>query len=263
MADTPWIREWLKDHPAPPPQARPKGVELSYSRVRAYLECPWLYKLRYADLKRGPLNPRSALGLSVHRALEAYHREDASTRERLLELYDEQWVHAGFPTPQDQMEWHRKGERILSGYWERETARRSEIIGVEREFLFELGPHRVRGMIDRIERRPEGGVEIVDYKTYLEMASEAEAASDLQLRIYALGAKESLALDPAWLTLYYVAAGERVTAPYDPSGEGEIRELLTRVGDILAAGRAWKPEVSFCPRCDFRNSCVHSVAKDA
>jgi len=144
-----WIQEWLAAHPPPPKQARPPGIEISYSQIRAFLECPWQYKLRYVDLQRSRLTPPAALGLSIHRTLEAFHHNKQGGLESLLDLYDENWVHAGFPSPQEQMEWYRKGERILKTYWEDETQRRSEIIHVEREFMFPLESRHSSATHDR------------------------------------------------------------------------------------------------------------------
>ncbi|HBL18558.1 MAG: hypothetical protein A2X36_09115 [Elusimicrobia bacterium GWA2_69_24] len=254
-----WIADWLAANPAPPAQARPKGIEISYSQIRAFLECPWQCKLRYVDFLRTSLTPPAALGLSIHRALEAFHRENSSKLERLLDLYEESWVHAGFPTPQAQLEWHRKGETILRVYWKGESERRSEVRSVEREFLFPLGPHLMIGTIDRIDRRPDGDVEVIDYKTHLEIQTELQAADDLQMGIYALGAKEGLGIEPQWLTLYYVAADRRVSVPYDPARDQEIRGLAGRVADLIAWGKAFKPDETFCPKCSYRERCARAV----
>lgn len=257
-----WITDWLEAHPAPKPQARPQGTDVSYSQVRAYLDCPWSYKLRYVDFWKGPRSPRSAVGQSVHRTLEAYHREKASELERMLELYDENWVHEGFPTPQEQMEWHAKGARILETYWTEDRNRRSEILHVEREFQFPLGPHTVRGIIDRIDRRPGGDVDLIDYKTFLDGEPEIDPLGSLQLRIYGLGARECWGIEPAWLSLYFVSAAELVSVPCDEESEAEVRDLLHRVGDLAVHRKSFKPDTTACPRCDFRSRCTHSTALD-
>ena len=255
------IQEWLDLHPAPPRQARPQGMEISYSQIRAFMDCPWLYKIIYADRKRPPMNPRSSLGVSIHRALEAFHRAGGGELEKLLGFYDERWSHAGYASAQEQMEWHRKGQRILERYHAQERDRRSEILAVEKDFLFPLEAHTVRGSIDRIDRRTDGEIEVIDYKTHLDIEGDEEAARNLQLGMYGLGARESLGYEASWLTLYYVAAGKKTTVRYDPSREAEIVELIARVADIIVGSKGFKPEAAWCPSCDFAAACPHSASK--
>jgi DNA helicase-2/ATP-dependent DNA helicase PcrA len=255
------LRAWLDAHPPPPAQARPPSAEVSYSQVRAFMECPWLYKRIYADRVRPPATPSSSLGVSIHRALEAFHRGGGGSLERLEACYDDAWVHGGFSSPQEQIEWHRKGLLVLGRYHAREAGRRSEILAVERDFLFPLGPHAVRGTIDRIDRRPDGSVEVIDYKTHLDVASDEDAAQDLQLGMYGLGARAGLGLDCAWLTWHFVAAGRRVSVPCDRSREPLILEVLERVADIIASGRPFGPEKANCPSCALRARCPRSAER--
>ncbi|HAH06694.1 MAG TPA: hypothetical protein DCM05_09245 [Elusimicrobia bacterium] len=255
-------REWLASHPAPQRQARPKSMEISYSQINSFMRCPWLYKTVYVDRKRPPLHPASSLGISIHRALEAYHRGGGGELGKLLDCYDANWSHAGFATAQEQMAWHQKGQRILERYFGQEIERRSEIVAVEKDFLFPLDCHVVRGTIDRIDRLPEGEIEVIDYKSHLDMVGEEEAAQNLQLGMYGMGVRESLGYEAAFLTLYYVAAGKKVTVKYDPARDEEIGELIVRVADHIVYAKGFKPETGCCPQCDFRKTCAHSAAKD-
>jgi RecB family exonuclease len=208
-----------------------------------------------------PPTPAASLGISLHRALERFQRRNLTGREALLGCYDEGWVGAGFPNPGVRDQFYQKGRRILERYFEVERDCRSEIVGIEREFVYPLGRHTVRGMVDRIDLRPDGSYEIIDYKTQLEFEKRSPIGENLQLRFYALGARESLAISPAWLTMYYLAAAKRETVPYDSLGEQKLKELIVETAKRIEAGD-FAPDKSFCPFCAFRKTCSHSIARD-
>lgn len=254
-----WIEAWLEKNPAPQQQARPVGVEISYSQLRCYLECPWQYKLRYKDRWRSPHTPPSALGVSIHRALEAFLRGGGASMDELLQAYEENWVHAGFPDAATQMEWYRKGEEILEKFFRDNQECRSEIVYLEREFFFPLGPHMVRGIVDRIDRRPDGSIEVIDYKSHLDIKSEDEVRENIQLLIYGLGAHEGLGIEPSLLSLYYVAAGKKITVPYDRAKAEDVLRLMSRVADCIALGKRFPADTSFCPSCGLNDRCTQAV----
>lgn len=256
-----WLADWTAAHPAPKPKARAQGIEVSYSQLRCFIECPWQYHLRYGLRWRTPPTGPSAMGQTLHRALELFHREGAPGEQRLLELYEESWVNPPGLAPAEVLALHAKGVGILGRYWAEEKDSRSTVEFVEREFMSPLGPHTVRGIVDRVDRRPDGSLEVIDYKTHLDVGDPAAAAQDLQLRMYAWGLVCCWALEPKWMTWRYVAAGKRVSAPYDPAGEAELEEFIARAADLIAGGRAFAPDTSFCPRCELRARCDKSAAR--
>lgn len=256
-----WLADWTAAHPAPPAQKRPVGVEISYSQIRAFLDCPWLFRLRYEKRWRSVPTAASALGQTIHRALELFHAEGPSTEARLLELYEDSWVNPPGVAASEVLSLHARGAGILSRYWAQEKDSKSTVEFVEREFMAPLGPHTVRGIIDRVDRRPDGTLEVVDYKTHLDIGTELGAAEDLQLRIYGWGVRACWGLEAKWLTWRYVAAGKSVSAAYDPAGEDELEAFLVRVADILAAAKTYAPTLSYCPLCDFKLRCEMSPHK--
>jgi putative RecB family exonuclease len=243
----------VTDAPAAP-------TEISYSRLRAYLDCPWLFKLLYVDRRRTSLTAPSALGGSLHRALAAYYARDGSTLEQLLDLYEESWLHMGFETPQEQAEYHARGAKILRRYWALEEGRRSRILFVEKEFRFPLGPYVVRGIVDRVDERPDGAIEVIDYKSQQEPQAEEEVRRNRQLQIYGLACRRALGLTPSALTMLYLSKPLAVSVPYEASLEPELESLLTSTAEKMAGGR-FEPDTRHCPVCPFRNSCEFSVAK--
>ena len=57
-------------------------------------------------------------------------------------------------------------------------------------------PATIRGSIDRIDRLPSGGIEVIDYKTG-RMTSQKGVDESLQLSIYALACRDALGLGHA------------------------------------------------------------------
>lgn len=239
-------------------------MEISFSRFRIHRECPWKYKLQFVDGRKPPLDPPASLGISLHRALERWHASGSSQRQDLADAFDLEFVRSGYADASERMKWSRKGLRILEKYYETELSRRTEVLGSEREFVFPVGRHTARGMIDRVDRHPDGRVELIDYKTRFGLRPDDPAPdpaeSDLQLRFYALGAKLGLGLSPALLSVHYLAAGRVETRPYDGKGEEELKAMIAETADRIEAG-GFGPDTSFCRRCVFRDACDFSIAR--
>ena len=87
--------------------------ELNFSKIKTYLECPLLYKYKYMDGRKEGLVAASSLGVSIHRALEEYHRNSNDPSE-LLSYYDDCWLGAGYTSAAQQMEYYLKGKKCWS-----------------------------------------------------------------------------------------------------------------------------------------------------
>ena len=69
----------------------------------------------------------------------------------------------------------------------------------------------VSGSIDRIDRLPSGGIEVIDYKTG-RVSSQKGVDESLQLSIYALACRDALGLGtPERVTLYFTESATRLS----------------------------------------------------
>lgn len=116
----------------------------------------------------------------------------------------------------------------------------------------------VQGRIDAIFERPQGGWEIVDFKTGRLPA--ADAATDRQLELYALAAQEIWNKAPEDLTLTFasIMEGER-QVPVRPAAE--IRADVGRALSEIASARFDPVPSAACRSCDFLARCPQGRTK--
>ncbi len=211
-----------RPRPAPRPALVEQPLTLSYGQVNDYTECPARY--RYAHLIRLPTPASHALvvGKALHAAVQAYHRSQMDgtplAREGLQAELDRHWESTGFVTRAHEDARLASARAALDRFWDEQQAAPSPVIGVEQEFAFRFGPDRVRGRMDRVDRRPDGSIAVVDYKSG-DVRDPATAGrrsrESLQLAIYALGWEAEHGSPPADLALHFLESGEVGPQPGD------------------------------------------------
>ena len=125
----------------------------------------------------------------------------------------------------------------------------------ERAFSFRMGAHTLRGRVDRVDRLADGGYELIDYKTG-RPRSAAALREDVQLSLYAVGAREAWQLDATQQAYLYVLDDEKVRVPSSEIDAGWIADTVDEVaGGILAQDFEPTPSYTVCSMCDYRIAC--------
>jgi DNA helicase-2/ATP-dependent DNA helicase PcrA len=237
---------------------RGDGVVLSASDIDTYRTCPLKYK--FARVFRIPQEPtiHQRFGILVHQVLERFHAVDGApgTLPALLGLLDAGWRRGGFGDSEEERQLRGKAAAALTRYHERFQSEESEPVWFERSFTFKLGPHLLRGRVDRVDRLPSGEYELIDYKTGRPKTA-AQLADDVQLSLYAVGAREAWELDASRQAYYYLLDDQKITVPADDGDRSEwIRAVAVEVAEgILSQEFEPTPSYAACSICDYRLVC--------
>ncbi len=236
------------------------GLSLSASDLDLYLTCPLKYKFaRVFGIPREPtINQR--FGILIHNVLERFHKEqvedgDADGPARLTSLFEAGWRRSGFRSSDDELQYRQRGRDAMRLYWEAERTALGKPLWLERKFDIQIGGHHVRGRVDRVDRLPAAGYELIDYKTG-ERKSAAQLQSDLQLALYRLAAREAWGIEAASGSYYYVLDAEKVAAPSKPDDGERVERTVLEVGEgVLGQDFEPRPSAAVCGWCDYRLIC--------
>jgi DNA helicase-2/ATP-dependent DNA helicase PcrA len=234
---------------------RGDGLLLSASDIETYRTCPLKYK--FARVFRIPSEPtlNQRFGILVHQVLERYHQSGGRTLDELLGLLEAGWRRGGFGGSDQERQLHAKADGALRRYHERFRAEPCEPLWFEKAFTFRMGAHTLRGRVDRVDRLPDGDYELIDYKTG-RPRSAAQLREDVQLSLYAVGAREAWGLDSSRQAYLYVLDDAKVPLPVEDVDRDWITETVFEVADgIKAQGFEPTPSYAACSVCDYRIAC--------
>jgi DNA helicase II / ATP-dependent DNA helicase PcrA len=235
------------------------ALSLSASDLDLYLTCPLKYKFTrvFGIPQESTINQR--FGILIHNVLERFHKEAGeggeAGLERLMDLFEAGWRRSGFGTSDDELQFRDRAREAMRLYWERESAAEGEPVWLERKFDIRIGPHYVRGRVDRVDRLADGSHELIDYKTG-ERKSEADLESDLQLALYRLAAREAWGIEVGAGSYYYVLDADKVAAPIRPDDAERVERTVLEVGEgVLGQDFEPRPSPTVCGWCDYRLIC--------
>ncbi|HSP09211.1 MAG TPA: ATP-dependent DNA helicase [Candidatus Dormibacteraeota bacterium] len=245
--------------PAKGAAPRASEVQLSYSAIAAYLECPRQYWYRYEQRLPAVQSAEAVHGVILHdvlrRAGELRREGGAVSASRLSSILAEAWSATPFPDDRRAPTFRRNGGAQLEAY-RKQGGLDAVPAYLEHPFQVEVDGWTLRGVIDRIDRTASGW-SIVDYKSG---RSVARRKRDLQLALYALGASSALQLDPIELQVVYLSSGESVRIEKPDSLLSEARTEGSRAAEGIRAGRFdARPDRRRCRLCPYRLPCADAL----
>ncbi|MBN1528729.1 MAG: ATP-dependent helicase [Thermoleophilaceae bacterium] len=234
---------------------RGRGLMLSASDIDTYRICPLKYK--FARVFRIPQEPtiHQRFGIALHQVLERFHSDGGGDLQTLMELFEASWRRSGFGDSDDEQQFRERAVAALERYWVLDRQAESKPVWFERSFAFRLGPHLLRGRVDRVDKHPDGSYELIDYKTGKAKTAD-DLRQDVQLSLYQMGARESWKLETSAQSYFYVLTGEKVPVKHSEEELDRVKATVNEIaGGILKQEFEPTPSPEICSFCDYRIVC--------
>jgi RecB family exonuclease len=177
----------------------------SYSRINTFEACPRQYKFIYIEKAavEKPVSVELFLGHAVHRTLEKLYRYKVNGRvqpeEEMLRDYHQFWEGPDrdkIKVTRENMavdDYIKVGESALGKYYDMyQPFDEGEIIGLEKNINFPIDSKErfiIRAKLDKIVKRPDDIIEIVDYKTDSALPSQQRLDENFQMGLYQMAVR--------------------------------------------------------------------------
>ncbi len=247
-------------------------MRISYSALESFQTCPLKYKFSQIDKIKEPATKERVFGNYLHQVLRWVYEKDPHfpTLEDVIDFYYKHWPKEseGYKWEEDLEEkaYFEEGLRILKDYYKKNFPIKSIILDLETKFEAVIdekpnkpgGLHILTGIIDRIDKLPDGSIEIIDYKTSKKMNSKDEIDQNLQLSIYAIGLKNrwpKVDYEQMKFSLYYLKFNEKIESTRTEEDIKSAQEkVIELIHDIQKSSFEPKPSM-FCKWCGYKKIC--------
>jgi DNA helicase-2/ATP-dependent DNA helicase PcrA len=234
-------------------------TRLSASAVDTYERCGLQFKLE-RDWRLSA-KPAAAMqyGAAIHRILKTYFDSvnlgRAKTDDELIELFRLDLAEAKIQETYQHELYERQGIAQLREFLAAaRTLPSAQVLHTEQPFEIRVGPTSVVGRIDRVDRRPDGSVAIVDYKTG-KARDQENADESLQLSLYAIAAKEKWGYTVGALIFYNLEENVAVTTARNEAQLLGARSRVEAAAQGITDGRFVARTGMHCNFCAYRSLC--------
>jgi DNA helicase II / ATP-dependent DNA helicase PcrA len=241
---------------------------LSFSKFNTYEQCPKQFWYEHV-LNALPANQeQSALykGSTFHEIVEdSAKRQKEGNMDDTAKLFSEletKWDPKKYLTSSVQKEQQDRKSLTpaLEAYQKWSRSNPNEIVALELPFTIYIGGFKVNGVIDRLEKTPDGEYVVIDYKTGGKN-KKVDARNSPQLNLYALALKENPDYGklPVKAVFFYVEKpeGEQLFEyEVEPEKVEEVKNILERyVAAIQEKKFDATPEMFTCKWCEYSDIC--------
>lgn len=232
-------------------------TKYSPSRLSVYQTCPRQYFFQYVRKLPRRAWANQSFGVSLHRTLHQLHESGGpqeQTLDKALNQLDASWTSAGYASAEEEALARERGKELLAKYYETWSIQEGTPILLEKRLSAPYQDIHLMGIIDRVDRHPDGSLEIIDYKSGY--APETVSLTTVQqLSIYHHLIASRLGEAPVRHSIHYLASDVRISLTLADRAE-EILEAVRATVRRLESDEQYQPVAdSHCNWCDYQRFC--------
>lgn len=243
---------------------------LSPSKVSSFRDCALAFRFTAIERLPDPATIWTVKGTLVHSALEQLfwnHPQGTRSPAAGSAELDAAWValqvdpdYLSLEFTTDQADAFRAdAEQLVANYFQLEDPDEITPVGIELTLEARLGDVRLRGILDRLDRTPDGDLVVIDYKTGRAPSPAYEQSKLAGVQLYALLCQEVLGRRPVQVKLLHLKEPTVITAePSEQGLKGQRTKTLAVWNAIERACRDedFRPKTGpLCRFCRFRDFC--------
>ena len=246
-----------------PVVAADEQIRISPSYLESFDECGVKWMLERSGGQDSD-STAQVLGSAIHVLAAQFKENPELSVDQLQERLKGAWslidINKGWIKDYE----YRRASEMLHKFFNWQSARGNQLVGVERKFAFELGNVKVSGSIDRLELTSENKFYIVDLKTGKSKVSAEDAKTNKQLQVYQLAVVEN-GFDPklennsvAGAELVFVGDHEAKSAAVRSQVAIDAEQVKTDLLNSAAGMSAARFTAKIndrCRTCSLKSSC--------
>jgi len=230
-------------------------VDLSYSRMDTYTQCPAKYFYSYIQKEPRQFAPAATLGNIVHAVLENCLSNDSElSLDHMRDEYDKN-ISIYDPDSLIPKELINAGVQIIDEFYDENSDKTFNIYDKEMPFTLIIGSYKVIGFIDRVDVKDDM-VHIVDYKTGKWEVSAKEVPNNLQLGIYALAVSQMFPEKQVYAELHYLRSGRKKGHLFTHEDIDGVKSKIIDIAYKMISDINYSPtsNIRLCTYCDHAKS---------
>lgn len=232
---------------------REEPINLSYSSIDTYNECPFRYKMIYNYGFKFSSSYMQNYGIILHNCLHKLHiamkNGEKINNKKINSIVSRCWIKLHNTKKKDENA-KKSMERRLMQYYGHIKDYILEIVSTEEPFSISMKDAVISGRTDLIIKNNNGEIELVDFKAR-EEAGVTETSVGFQLKLYELALQDKYKFDRK--CAYTFKDNKKV---YFETGETEYLKVeLENICDNIHNGKFEPQKNKFCSLCVFKFCC--------